>query len=365
MKKVLHVLTDTNMGGAGRYLFNLLANWDYDRYEVVVACPKAGELERQLKAKGIRVFALSGGENSLEFKHVGELMRIISEEKVDIVHTHASLAGRIAGKLSGCHIVMTRHGLKKVKKDIVHRVGTAIMTRALTDNIIAISRAVKINLMEAGVPADMIKIIYNGLDLDKFKDVKPRMRRDFNLTGGPIIGTVARLVPEKGHEYAIKAMPGVIKEFPGAHLVIIGDGPLKENLQRMSEELGVDEHVSFLGYQVQVESLEADFDVFVLPSVSEGLGLALLEAMALGKPVVASEVGGIPEVVKNGISGLLVPPADEKALAQAIVSILSSKQRAYSLGEAARKAVYEKFSARVMVERTMEIYDKILRKTGE
>jgi glycosyltransferase involved in cell wall biosynthesis len=122
--------------------------------------------------------------------------------------------------------------------------------------------------------------------------------------------------------------------------------------------------VVFLGYQDQVEGLTADFDVFLLPSISEGLGLSLLEAMALGKPVVATEVGGIPEVVKSGVNGLLVPPENDRALAEAIIKILSSKQMAFSLGQAAKNTVFDKFSARYMAEKTMEIYDKILQKEG-
>ncbi|HHW03881.1 MAG TPA: glycosyltransferase family 4 protein [Thermoanaerobacterales bacterium] len=366
MKKVLHVITDTNIGGAGRYLFNLLSGWDYDRYEVMVACPAGGQLEEQLRQKNIKVFELSGGEKSLKFEHIKELMGIISREKIDIVHTHASFAGRIAGKLSGCRVVLTRHGLGQCKKGFVQRTITGILSRIFTDAIIAISRAVKISMMETGVPADMIKIIYNGIDVSEFNSIEPRLKKEFNLVEkSPIVGIVARLVPEKGYEYALKAMPAVLKKFPGAVMVIVGDGPLRKALEDLCLDLGIHEHVIFLGYQDRVETLEADFDVFLLPSVSEGLGLSLLEAMALAKPVVATEVGGIPEVVKSGVNGLLVPPRDPSAIAEAIIRILSSKQMAYSLGQAAKNTVFDRFSARYMAEKTMEVYDKILQKTGE
>jgi len=365
MKKVLHVLTDTNIGGAGRYIFNLLSAWDYGRFEVMAACPAGGELERQLRQRGVRVLTISGGERSLEFQHIGEIRKIISRENVDVVHTHASFAGRIAGRLSGCKVVLTRHGLGNGKKDVIHRTATAILSEIFTDSIIAISRAVKISLMEAGVPADMIKIIYNGIDLSGFNSIEPRLKKDFRLAGSPIIGIVARLVPEKGYVYALKAQAIVLKEFPEAQMVIVGDGPLRNKLEDMARELGIAGNVVFLGYQDHVESLIAGFDAFVLPSISEGMGLSLLEAMALGKPVVATEVGGIPEVVKKGVNGLLVPPEDEGSLAKAITNILSSRQMAFSLGQAARSTVFEKFSARTMAEKTMEIYDKILQKTGE
>lgn len=365
MKKVLHVLTDTNIGGAGRYFLNLLSAWDFGRYEVVAACPKGGELEKQLRKTGIRVFTISGGESSMKLEHIKEIRDIILAEKIDIVHTHASFAGRIAGRLSGRKVVLTRHGLGAGKKDFFHRIVTSIISRVFTDCIIAISRAVKISLIETGVPADMIKIVYNGINLSKFNRIEPRLKREFGITGGPIIGTVARLVPEKGHEFAIKAMARVLNKFPEARMVIVGDGPLKWKLKEVTDELNITDNVVFLGYQENVESLVADFDVFVLPSVSEGMGLALLEAMALEKPVVATEAGGIPEVIKNGVNGLLVPPKDEKFLAEAIINILSSRQTAISLSQAARFTVFKKFSARTMAEKTLEIYDKILQKTGE
>jgi glycosyltransferase involved in cell wall biosynthesis len=261
-------------------------------------------------------------------------------------------------------VVITCHGLGQGKNGFIQRVITGILSRFFTDSIIAISRAVKISLMETGIPADMIKIIYNGIDLSGFNSIEPRLKREFGLTGSPVIGIVSRLVPEKGYEYALKAMPIVLKKFPGALMVIVGDGPLRKALEDLCRSLEISGHVDFLGYQDRVEGLTADFDVFLLPSISEGLGLSLLEAMALGKPVVATEVGGIPEVVKSGVNGLLVPPGDDRALAEATIKILSSRQMAFSLGQAAKNTVFDKFSAQYMAEKTMEIYDKILQKEG-
>ncbi|MDI3480563.1 MAG: hypothetical protein PWQ97_218 [Tepidanaerobacteraceae bacterium] len=364
MKKVLHILTDTNIGGAGRYFLNLVSAWNFKRYELMAACPAGGKLESQLRKAGIKVFAISGGESSMKLTHIKEIRDIILAEKVDIVHTHASFAGRIAGRLSGCKVVLTRHGLGTGRSGMVKRVATSIISRIFTDCIIAISRAVKINLIESGVPADMIKIVYNGIDLSKFNGVKPRLKRELGLGDGPIIGIVARLVPEKGYEYALFSMARVLKRFPNALMVIVGDGPLRQKLKDMVDELQIMRNVIFLGYQENVEGLVADFDVFILPSVSEGMGLALLEAMALGKPVVATEAGGIPEVVKNGVNGLLVPPKDEGSLAEAIITILTSGQKAFSLGQAAKTTVFEKFSAKTMAEKTMEIYDKIFLQDG-
>jgi glycosyltransferase involved in cell wall biosynthesis len=363
MIKVLHVLTDTNIGGAGRYLFNLLSHRDKSRFNVIVACPGGGELEKQLRKKGVKVFTLEGGESSTNLGHIKKLRQIISREKIDIVHTHASLSGRIAGKLSGCKVVMTRHGLGSSENGPVKRLITRSISRLFTDRIIAISRAVKIGLIDSGVPANMITTIYNGIDLSKFAEVKGILRKELNFSPDiPIVGIVARLVPEKGYEYAINAFYHVLKVFPSARLIIIGEGPLEESLKKMCTKLGIKDHVIFMGYRQDVESLEVDFDVFVLPSVSEGLGLALLEAMALGKPAVATQTGGIPEVIKHKVNGFLVPPGNDKYLAESIIEALSNKNQAKMLGLAAQKTVFEKFSSYTMIEYTEKVYMEILQR---
>lgn len=365
MIKVLHVLTDTNVGGAGRYLFNLIAGWPSEDCDFVVACPGGGELERELKDKRIKYYTLSGGESSIKFKHVVELFQIIKREHIDIVHTHASLSGRIAGRLAGCRVILTRHGISTGNKGFIKRLLSYAIARMFTDKIIAISRAVKIDLIETGVPADMIKIIHNGIDLSKIHGTGHSLREELGVSNDiPLIGIVARIVWEKGYEYAIKAMPPVLKQYPSALLVVVGDGPLKLKMQELAKKLSIDKNIVFLGYRRDVEKLVSDFDVFVLPSVSEGLGLSLLEAMALGKPVIATEVGGIPEVIKNESNGLLVNPRDEGALALGILRILSSKDFSRSLAESAKKTVYEKFSAQSMAFHTAELYKDILHMNG-
>lgn len=359
MIKVLHVLSDTNIGGAGRYLFNLISSQDNNRLEVIVACPGGGELERQLKSQGVKVFTLEGGERSINLGQVKELLKIISREKIDIVHTHASFAGRIAAKLAGCKVVMTRHGLGSGEHGLIKRTATRLLSNLFTDHIIAISRAVKISLIESGVPADMTTIIHNGIDLSKFDNVLPILRKELGLDSDiPVIGMVARLVPEKGYEYAINAFYQVLKVYSSARLVIVGDGPLKRHLKNICVKLGIKDKIFFLGYRRQVENIVADFDVFILPSISEGLGLALLEAMALRKPVVASEVGGIPEVVKNNVNGLLVPPGNDRYLADRIIEVLSNNVMSKAMGIEAQKTVSERFSSQNMIKKLRKYMHK-------
>jgi glycosyltransferase involved in cell wall biosynthesis len=363
MKKVLHVITDTNIGGAGRYLLNLLSAWDENRYSVAVACPAGGELEKRLKSLGVKVYPLKGGEKSFRISHVAQILGIIAREKVDLIHTHASLSGRIAGKLSGCRVVMTRHWMgKKSEMGLLRRWINRIIYRLLTDRVIAVSRAVKVSLIEIGVPAWLIKTVYNGINIPNIFENCGKLRMELNIPAGvPLLGMIARLVPEKGHEYAIKAMPEILRRFPDARLVLVGDGPSRTYLEDLCERVGVKERVIFLGFRKDVEKIAIDFDVILMPSLSEGLPLALLESMALGKPVVASEVGGIPEVIKDGINGVLVPPGDAGALAEKIVGLLISDKLRENLGKNARHTILSQFTARTMAEKTFRIYDELMK----
>ncbi|MCG0275301.1 MAG: glycosyltransferase family 4 protein [Thermosediminibacteraceae bacterium] len=362
MSKVLHVITDTNIGGAGRYLLNLLSAWQEDRYSVAVACPAGGELEKRLKSLGIKVFTLKGGEKSFRFSHVVELLKIIAREKVDLIHTHASLSGRVAGKLMGCKVVMTRHWMgKKSEMGFLRRLLNRIVYSLLTDRVIAVSRAVKVSLIEIGVPARIIKTVYNGIQIPNFSGDGSELRRELNIPENvPLIGIIARLVPEKGHEFAIKALPSILEKFPDARLVLVGDGPYRGYLEDLCGRIGVKDKVIFLGYRTDVERIAVDFDVILMPSVSEGLALALLEVMALGKPVVASAVGGLPEVIKNGHNGILVPPGDIKVLAEKVIELLNSSELRNRLGQKAKDTILSKFTARVMAESTREVYDEVM-----
>ncbi|TYP57817.1 glycosyltransferase family 4 protein [Thermosediminibacter litoriperuensis] len=367
MRRVLHVITDTNIGGAGRYLLNLLSAWDIDRYDIAVACPAGGELEKRLKSLGVRVFPLDGGEKSFRISHVRELLRIIAREKIDLVHTHASLSGRIAGRLSGCRVILTRHWMgQKNEMGFVRRLINRIVYRLLTDRVIAVSRAVKVSLIDIGAPAGIIKTVYNGIQLPAYSgELESTIRQELGIPENtPLIGIVARLVPEKGHEFAIRAMPGILERFPGARLILVGDGPHKGYLEDLCEKLQVKDKVIFLGFRKDVENVAGAFDVVLMPSVNEALGLALLETMALGKPVIASEVGGIPEVIKNGYNGILVPPGNVEVLTEKVIELLCWEELRRSLGREAKDTIYRKFTARIMAEKTMEVYDEIIGSKG-
>jgi glycosyltransferase involved in cell wall biosynthesis len=201
--------------------------------------------------------------------------------------------------------------------------------------------------------------IPSGVDLAEARRAAParaEIRRSLGLSPRtPLLGIISRLVPIKGITHLISAMPDILRRFPDTHLAVAGDGEERTVLEQQARDSGIAPHVHFLGFRADVAAVTAALDVFVLPSLNEGLGKVLVLAMALGVPVVATRVGGIPEVVKDGQQGLLVPPANPAALAGAITAILGDRERASGMGGAGRIRA-ESFSVEVMLGRHLQLY---------
>jgi glycosyltransferase involved in cell wall biosynthesis len=205
--------------------------------------------------------------------------------------------------------------------------------------------------------------IHGGNSLAQFRSTRVNVtvkRKELGLPPeGPIIGTVGRLVPIKGHTWLVRAVARVLVEFPQTCVVLVGDGPLLGELKDLAAELGISPHVVFLGTRHDIPECLAVLDLFVLPSLNEGMGRALLEAMAVGCPVVATRVGGIPDIVADGTTGLLVPPRDDRALAEAILTLLWDPSRRAAYGEAARRHVDGRFDVETMVRNIERLYDEV------
>jgi glycosyltransferase involved in cell wall biosynthesis len=252
------------------------------------------------------------------------------------------------------------------------------------DHLIAVSRAIVRKLEDEGRGDAPISLIYNGIDLARYREpeVCCTLQREYDIApDAPIVGVVARLEPEKGHPTLLEAWPRVLASVPNAHLLIVGEGAQREALEAQARSLGLlgaspashavigprstpattmfaRPSVTFTGRRDDVPAVTAALDVAVLPSYREAQGLSILEAMALGRPVVASAVGGIPEMIEHGRTGLLVPSRDPDALADAIVRLLADHSYADTLGKAGRDLVEERFCAELMVRAIETIYDE-------
>jgi glycosyltransferase involved in cell wall biosynthesis len=206
-----------------------------------------------------------------------------------------------------------------------------------------------------------LNVVYYGLDPIPFRSSIVRLRTDLGISPTePVVGIVGRLIDVKAHSYLIHAVRFLLNEIPSVHLVIIGDGKLRSYLESLTAQLGINEHVHFLGFRTDVSNLMGEFDILALPSLSEGFGLVLLEAMAAAKPIVATRVSAIPEIVVDGETGLLVPPRDPVALAQALRQLIMNPTLACDFGRCGRMRLEQRFTVQKMVEDTVRVYQSVL-----
>lgn len=364
MNDVIHIISDHDIGGAGRYLLTLVGSCDRTAWRIKVICPPDGQLAAELRRLGVAIIPLPDSDRSFSVQSLRHLVSVLRRERPDIVHTHASLSGRIAARLAGVPVViMTRHTIgSEAVPGGARRFANRLIATRFTDTIIAVSDATARVLVAQGVPRGMIRVIRNGTDIrPTVPTVDPAaLRAELGLAGGPLIGVIARLSPEKGHEVLLKAWPAVLAQHPDAQCLLVGAGVAEERLRAEVERLGLTGKVIFAGYRADVGAITSLLTALVLPSHSEALGLVLLEAMARGMPVVATRVGGVPEVVTSGRDGLLVPPADPSTMAEAINSLLGDPALARALGEAGRHTVSERFDAARNTAAVTELYAELL-----
>lgn len=368
--KVLHVITDTNIGGAGRYLLYLLSQPAFEPHVVIVACPD-GELQKRLDAAGICRIPISGRDISHSLRLTREILRLVREEDPDVIHTHGCLSGRIAGRVARIPVVYTKHGqvrphlapgVAPPPTNPIRKLINRLATEALADRIVAVSAGVQRELVESGVKASMIATICNGIDLAAYSPKSKtgsRRKSASQQKPGVLVGTVARLHSSKALDVFLDAARLVLAAEPSARFVIGGTGPEEERLKAKVRDLRMEPYVKMPGFVADVPEFLSKLDIYVLSSDHEGIGLAVLEAMAAGLPVVATAVGGVPEAVLDGVNGILIPPRQPKALAHAIVRLVVDPDMARTMGIAGRARAEELFDARVMAEKTVNVYRRL------
>jgi glycosyltransferase involved in cell wall biosynthesis/protein-tyrosine-phosphatase len=341
--------------------------------QVVAVLFNEGRLAKTLRQLPIEVAVID------ETRHrsapiVAVLARFLRDRRIDVVHTHRNkdtVLGVIAARLAGVpHVVRTMHGLRepltgwnRVKYAAYEWLDTATL-RWCVDRVIVVSDRMAGALTASGYPASVVTTIRNGIDLEHARGDRSAGDMKHQLAVGDatiVIGTVGRLSPVKGQDVFLRAAKMILHHEPGARFVIAGDGPLERDLKTLATRLGIDSACRFLGARDDVPDVMAALDVFVLPSLDEGMPMALLEAMALGTPVVASGVGGIPELIHDGASGLLVPPRDAPALADAILKLARDREWAGRLGAQARRIVERDFSHRQNGQALVDLYQSVRR----
>ena len=367
MKKILHIISDSNIGGAGKYLLNYLENCNTDNFNVKVVLPYNSMLIEEISKLGFEYFEIDGlAEQSFSTKAVKQLRKIFKVEKPDIIHAHACLSARIAAKLCGVKaIVYTRHTDAKPSKKLTNSVGkmmNGFVNGYLADGIIAISNVARKNLLETGISDKKIKIIYNGVNPTPklTEDEKKKVFSDFNIEyGTKLIGIVARLEEIKGHEHFIDAAKIVQDRGYDAKFVIAGIGSREEYLKQYVKDKQVD-NVIFLGFVKNVSDLNNIMYLQINTSSFEALGLAVIEGMRLGVPAVVSSFGGNPEVVTNDLNGYVVNGQDSEEFAEKIIKLLDDEDLYNKLSAGALEVFNSKFTAKVMTKNMENFYIEVL-----
>jgi len=361
---ILLLSTHLNAGGITSYLLTLSKGLIEQGHDVHIAS-SGGDNEDEFIAMGAMFLKLNIRTKSelspKLYRALGLFRKYIKENSIHIIHSQTRITqvmGQLLMKSTGCPYLSTCHGYFRVRlsRRIAPCWGQAV---------IAISEAVRGHLKkDFKVLEENIFLIPNGIDLNKFSmiadDKKRSIRAELHLSDDkPVLGIIARLSDIKGQDILISAMKQVVREVPSVKLLIVGEGRMESSLKGMVLSLELNDHVFFHPVVNQTVKYLSALDIFVMPSRQEGLGLSVMEAQACGLPVVASNVGGLPSLIKNGTTGILVEPQSSDALAKALVELLKSPQRWKPMGLAARKFIEATYSSGKMVNKTIELYRRL------
>jgi glycosyltransferase involved in cell wall biosynthesis len=366
--KIVHLVTSGDVAGGQLIAFELARAARARGDDVEFVSPTTGPFLDAARDEGfpahladvVRTYRLDGA---------ARLARLLRARNTDILHTHTHLAarvlGRTAARLAGARVVDHLHIENHFRSQRLPAAALRTLdnrTARLSSRLLAVSDATRHAFERQGYPPDLLETVPNGIDLSSVQtSSNGRLREELKVpSDAPLVGEIARLCDVKGQRELIEAAALV----PDLRVALIGDdlesgGAYRSTLERDAQRLGVADRVSFTGHRTDAHALLGELDVFVLPSWTEGMPVVVLEAMARRKPVVATPVGGTPELVVDGETGVLVPPRDPQALAAAIRALVADPERARRLGEAGYARVAKLFSADAMTKRVLEVYDEI------
>jgi glycosyltransferase involved in cell wall biosynthesis len=411
MYTILHTIETGGPGGAETILLKLASQLDQTRFRSIVLLPRRGWLHSQLEKTNVPTFFVQSNA-WYDLRLPRTLVALARREKVDLIHSHLpdqNFYSSLVRPLAGCKVVVTYHGSQQISEpSVLSRVilnnplaplgervasvasrvrgsprGNTIVKNYVEHHtsslkaalklavvkrrasaVVVVSDYLKQKLLAAGFPSDRVIRIHNGIDpVDISEEARAGLRESLGCVNGtPLVGTVANIRESKGYDYFLRAARLVTDRMPEVRFAAAGeaDPELSRRLFSLRQELELEKHVQFLGFRQDVDRLLAAFDVFVLPSVSEGFSLATVEAMAAGRPVIATRSGGPEELIEDGVTGFLVPRRDPESLAAKICELLTHPPLAAALGQNARAAVQSKFALARMVDEYARVYEKVI-----
>lgn len=367
--RIAYIVHNLARGGIARHVLDIMTKLDRKNFHPIIFClDKRGVSVEPIESMHIPVKDLQLGRSSIyrfnTLKATFTLSKFLKSEKVHIVQTFqikSTILGTLASIIAKTPtLITTRHDMAWDTKS--RQILMLKISNCFADKVIAVSDAVRKNtIVMEGIQIDKIQTIYNGVDIDKF-DVKPdkETKRKIGLDPGFVVGMVANFMPVKDHINFCHAAATVLDSFEKVQFLLVGSGPLEEEIRALTKKLGIEKKVVFAGHREDIPELLSSMDIFVLSSKSEGHPYSLIEALAQGKPVVATRVGGVSDVVVNGKNGYLVPPKNSHQLAQAIIKLLKDTDLRRSFGKEGKRVARQNFSLKRMVSETELLYRKLV-----
>lgn len=359
--RVLHIDTDKTWRGGQQQIASLIRRLHEMGCHSLLASPPGSALLTRISDEICDCIPLAlRGE--WDFISAFRLAQVVRREKPDVIHAHSGRAHTLA-------ILAKMFSRQNIPLIVSRRVSFPIRPNLFSrwkyrraDGYIPISHIIAEKLKRFGVPEERIRVVYSGVDPQRFADAAfSDIRRELSIESGAlIVGNIAFCDAPKRQIDLIAAMPAVLASAPTAHLVIVGDGPLLDELKERARSLGIGERIHFPGFRQDIGNFLAAFDIFTMVSEEEGLGSSILDAQYFGLPVVATPVGGIPEIVQDGVNGILSPLKNPPKIAVAILQLAASPERRREMGGEGKKQVEENYTSQITAQRTLEAYEKFL-----
>lgn len=365
--KVMHILLSLEFGGAEKVVVNLVNKLYDERFDFsICVMDRIGALRDELNSN-MKVICMERKGGGVDFALPARLAKVMREVTPDIIHMHnptALLYGTISGKMAGARgMIVTQHGSVSVENPRMRFVTTQLSK--IIDKNIPVSAEIEEYLKSrCKVRNDKLETIINGIDDSIYRpNTAERIdgKKRLDLKDNIVIGHIARFSAEKDQRNLLKAFSVVVKKIDNSRLIMVGDGPMRSDLELFAKELNIADKVLFTGFRRDIPALLNMFDIFVLSSLREGTSLTLIEAMATELPIVATNVGGNPNVIVDKITGLLVPPSNPGRLADALIHLCRDRHLREEMGKAGRRVMEEKFSLTMMAEKYAKLYQELAR----
>ncbi|MEW5755405.1 MAG: glycosyltransferase [Pseudomonadota bacterium] len=358
--KILHVEAGQHLYGGALQVFYLLRGLKARGVENILVCPRGSAIAQA--CQGIATVHEVALRGDLDLLFIPRLRRIIKQARPDLVHLHsrrgADTLGGIAARLSGAKCIVSR------RVDNPESPFIARLKYRIYDHVVTISEGIRAVLLAEGVPAARVTCVHSAVDKDKFDRPCERewFAAEFDLAPNTrALAVIAQLIPRKGHRHLLAILPEVLRQHPDVRVLFFGKGPLADELRQAIVQVGVQDQVRLAGFRDDLERVLPCLYGVVHPADMEGLGVSLLQAAAAGVPIIGTQAGGIPEIVRDGVNGYLIPPQSPEALRVALLKLLADEADAQRMGRAGQAIVTAEFSIQAMVAGNLRVYERLLR----